>query len=112
MQSSSDHLLVFMTAPDAEMARQIARAALEARCVACANLIPQVESHYWWQGKLDQSNEVLVLFKTLRSHLPKLEEVVLGIHPYDTPELVVADLTEGTKKYLDWVRDSVRRREA
>ena len=66
--------LVLVTAPDMKTARRLARAALDARLVACANLLPKIESHYWWQEKIDSSAEVLVIFKTSKTKLDALEK--------------------------------------
>lgn len=107
MKSAAKFDLVLVTAPDVKTARQLARAALRRRLVACANLIPKLESHYWWRGKLETSAEVLMLFKTTRRHLPALEKLILAQHPYDTPEFIVVPLTSGTPHYLKWLAQSV-----
>jgi periplasmic divalent cation tolerance protein len=95
--------LVLVSAPDMKVARALARAALEERLAACANLIPRVESHYWWREKIESSAEVLILFKTRAGLLRKLERLILARHPYDTPEFVVLELTGGTRRYLAWL---------
>ncbi len=99
-----------MTAPDFRSARQIAKAALEDRLVACANLVRGIESHYWWQGKVQSSAEVLILFKTTKAKLKALEKLILEKHPYDTPEFIVLPITSGNKRYLGWLSASVRQR--
>jgi periplasmic divalent cation tolerance protein len=99
--------LVLVTAPDKKVARHLARAALEERLAACANLAPGIESHYWWQGKIERGAEVLIIFKTTRRRLGALEKLILQNHPYDTPEFVVLPLQAGTERYLDWVAGSV-----
>jgi periplasmic divalent cation tolerance protein len=86
-----------------KVARALARAALEARLAACANLIPRLESHYWWEGKIQSGAEVLILFKTRAGRLRQLERLILARHPYDTPEFVVLELTAGTRRYLAWL---------
>jgi periplasmic divalent cation tolerance protein len=96
--------IVLVTAPDLKTARRLARAALDARLIACANLIPRVESHYRWQGKIERSAEILLVLKTTRKCLAKLEKLVVSVHPYDTPEFVVIDLRGGNRRYLDWLR--------
>ena len=108
MKSANKYRLVLVTAPDLKVARQLARAALEARLVACANLVPKIESHYWWQGKIESGTEVLLLFKTTQPRLLRLEKLILAEHPYDTPEFVVVPLESGTPRYLDWLASSVR----
>jgi periplasmic divalent cation tolerance protein len=99
--------LVLVTAPDLKTARALAKVALAAKLIACANLLPKIESHYWWQGKLESSAEVLIIFKTTRAKLAALEKLVVGEHPYDTPEFITLPLAEGNHKYLDWLAASV-----
>ena len=94
--------IVLVTAPDLKAARKLAQGALKARLIACANLIPKIESHYRWQGKVEQSAEVLMVMKTSERRLAALEKLVLARHPYDTPEFVVLNPVSGTKKYLAW----------
>lgn len=108
MKTAAAFALVLVTTPNLTTARKLARAALEARLVACANLVPRLESHYWWQGKLEQSAEVLLLLKTRRTHLAALEKLILSQHPYDTPEFLALPLSTGTDRYLDWLRASLR----
>lgn|SRR5262245_31684434 len=107
MTSARSFALALVTAPDVRTARALAKAALRARLVACANLIPGLESHYWWQGKIEKGREVLILFKTFRRHLPRLEKLVLAHHPYDTPEFIVLQLSRGSRRYLDWLAANV-----
>jgi len=100
--------VAFVTAPDSKTARTLAHAALKARLVACANLIPGIESHYWWKGKVESSAEVLIIFKTARSKLKMLEKLIVAKHPYDTPEFIVLPIAAGNRRYLDWIADSTR----
>ncbi len=99
--------VVLVTAPDPETARRIARQVLEARLVACVNLVPGVESHYWWQGRLESGQEVLMVMKTTAGRIPALKEAVLSAHPYDTAAFVVLPIESGSERYLDWIRSSV-----
>ncbi len=107
MKRNRQPMVVLVTAPGLRAARKVAKAALRARAAACANLVPGLESHYWWKGALERSAEVLVIFKTTRARLPTLEEVVLEAHPYDTPEFVALPIDTGNARYLGWIRDSV-----
>ena len=99
--------VVLITAPNMNAARKLAQAALKARLIACVNLIPKVESHYWWQGKLEKSAEVLMVLKTKTNRLAALERLIGAKHPYDTPEFLVLPVTHGSKRYLDWLGKSV-----
>lgn len=109
MHRPGDFVCVFVTTPNISLARKIAVAVLSERLVACANLLPKVESHYWWKGQLESSTEVLVLFKTTREKLPELQRCVVKIHPYDTPEFVAVELAHGAEKYLNWISASVEK---
>lgn len=100
--------MVLVTAPDLATARRLALASLRRRAAACTSLVPRIESHYWWCGKVESAKEVLILFKTTRPKLKALEQLVLDKHPYDTPEFVVLPISSGNKRYLDWISASVR----
>jgi periplasmic divalent cation tolerance protein len=100
-------VVVLVTAPDLKTARKLARGALAERLIACANLVPRVESHYVWQGKVEQSAEVLMVMKTTQRRLTELEEFVRANHPYDTAEFLVLPVADGTVKYLAWITASV-----
>ena len=99
----ASYSVVLVTAPDLKMARALAKSALSARLIACANLVPKIESHYRWQGKIESGAEVLLILKTQKSKLAALEKLVLAKHPYDTPEFLVLPVSAGNKKYLDWL---------
>ena len=108
MKSAAKFSLVLVTAPDLKAARSLAKAALQAKLIACANLIPKVESHYWWQGKIETSAEILLVLKAPRTRLAALEKLVLSKHPYETPEFLAVPLGGGNGKYLDWLAASCR----
>src|SRR5208283_4130935 len=103
MKPAAKSAVVLVTAPNLKTARALAKAALQARLIACANLVPKIESHYRWQGKIESGAEVLLILKTTKSKLAALEELILASHPYDTPEFLVLPLTAGSERYLDWL---------
>ena len=109
MSRPGDYCCVFVTAPNLTAARKIAVSALSERLVACANLLPKIESHYWWKGQLESSSEVLVLFKTTKKKLPDLERCVVKNHPYETPEVISVSLDHGSEKYLTWIAHSLEK---
>ena len=100
------HHIVFVTAPGLEVARELSAGILERRLAACANLVPGVESHYWWEGKICNEAEVLMILKTTEVCLADLESYVLEAHPYDTPEFVTWSITAGSEKYLLWLTEN------
>ena len=105
------HYIVFVTTPSLEVARALAKGILSDRLAACANVVPGIESHYWWDGKICQENEVLLILKTPAGSLAELESFVVMHHPYDTPEFVAWAIDKGSQKYLQWVNISTTRSE-
>ena len=107
MKSANSFAIVLVTAPDMKSARALAKAALNAKLIACANLIPKIESHYRWQGKIESAPEALMILKTGKSRLLALEKLILAKHPYETPEFLILPLKAGNQKYLGWLTDSI-----
>ena len=99
--------VALVTTPDLKTARKLAKLALKERLIACANLIPKVESHYWWEGKMEVGAEVLMLLKTTEARLSLLEKLIVAHHPYDTPEFLVLRIHRGNRRYLNWLCQSV-----
>jgi periplasmic divalent cation tolerance protein len=74
---------------------------------ACVNLVSKMESHYYWQGQMEVGNEVMMLIKTSREKVAALEKLILANHPYDTPEFLAVNLSQGNERYLDWLAESL-----
>ena len=97
--------LVFVTAPDRETARSLARGLVEARLAACANLIEGVTSVYRWQGAVEEEAEVLLVIKTTADRVAALERRLADEHPYDVPECVAVEPASVEARYLAWLRE-------
>jgi periplasmic divalent cation tolerance protein len=95
--------VVLVTASGREEADKIAAALLEKRQAACVNVVPGVSSRYWWQGKLDSSEEVLLVIKTRQSLVDALITTVKENHSYTVPEVIALPIIGGSRDYLDWV---------
>jgi periplasmic divalent cation tolerance protein len=103
---ADDVLLVVSTFPDAATARRIGRELVEQRYAACANILPQVESIYWWKEKIENATETLVLFKTSAQRYEAFETTLRRLHPYEVPEIIALTLEGGLPDYLKWVAES------
>jgi periplasmic divalent cation tolerance protein len=108
MTSRTETLVVLATAPDEATAQALARQALEARLVACANLLPGATSMYWWEGRIETAPEWVLVLKTTRAQWPALQQRWTQWHPYDVPELLALDVTDGLAPYLRWVAAEAR----
>ena len=99
--------VVLVTAPDLSTGRKLARAVLKRRLAACVNVLPAIESHYWWEGKIENGREVLLVFKSSAELLNSLERCILQNHPYDTPEFLCLRVDRGNARYLEWLAASL-----
>jgi periplasmic divalent cation tolerance protein len=101
--------IVLTTAANPEEAGRLGRTLVEERLVACATLIPAVESIYRWQGKVETSTETLLLLKTGAGQMPALEARLLELHSYQTPEFLVLPVESGSQPYLEWLQACLRK---
>ncbi len=99
-------LLVLSTFPDVATARRIGRRLVEEKYAACANIVPLVESIYWWEKKMETANEALVLFKTSAVRYAVLENALRQLHPYEVPEIIALPVERGLPDYLRWVSEN------
>ncbi len=96
------------TVADTAEAQKLARTLVEERLVACATLLPAVESIYRWQGAIESAQETVLLLKTSTERLAALETRLHTLHSYQTPEFLVLPVESGSRGYLDWLLESVR----
>ena len=103
----SRYVIGFVTCSSRAEARTLARAVLSKKLAACVNILSGVESHYWWQGKLAQSRECLLMIKTTTNNVKPVTQTIKSHHSYDTPEIIFAPIAAGERRYLQWIRRSV-----
>lgn len=96
-------VVVLCTCPDAASAERIARRLVSERLAACVNRIPGVRSVYRWQGEVRDDVEELLVIKTERARLETLTARIVGLHPYELPEVIALDVVAGHVPYLAWL---------
>ncbi len=102
-----EFIVVYITAGSNEEAEHLARSLVEERLAACVNRIKSVQSVYRWQGKVEQSEEELLVIKTKKSLFRRLEERVRELHSYSVPEVIALPVVKGSPAYLRWLADEV-----
>ena len=106
MSAEAEALSVALTTvPDAETGERIARALVEERLIACANIVPGVTSVYRWEGEVRAEPELLLVMKTRRALLARLSARIVELHPYEVPEVVGLPLVGGLPAYRAWVEE-------
>jgi periplasmic divalent cation tolerance protein len=103
----TDKIVVLVTVGNSENAALLAKNLVERRLAACASLVPGVASWYWWEGRVTEDREVLLVIKTSRVKFAALEKEVLRLHAYAVPEVIALQIVEGSKNYLDWIDESL-----
>jgi periplasmic divalent cation tolerance protein len=104
-----EYIVVYVTAKDRAQGRKIARHLLTKKLVACVNIVNGIESHYRWEGKLEQSKEVLLVIKTSKVLFSKVAQAVKEVHSYQVPEIIALPLVAGEENYLSWLAGETRR---
>src|SRR6185437_5554513 len=99
----TDARIILTTAGSQEEAAKIAHALVERRLAACVNILPQIESVYRWQGKVETAQEWLLLIKTQTEFFERVRDAVKELHSYELPECVMLEVSDGSQKYLDWI---------
>jgi periplasmic divalent cation tolerance protein len=107
MKQTGKVVILVTTGTEAE-ARKIAELLLSKRKAACVNIVPRVDSSFWWQGKLGSARESLLIIKTRASLLPEIIEMVKSVHSYEVPEIIALPIIGGSEDYLKWIDDEVK----
>ncbi|MFH1854154.1 MAG: divalent-cation tolerance protein CutA [Candidatus Omnitrophota bacterium] len=98
------YITIFITAANKKEAKKIACILLEKRLIACANLVKDIESYFWWQGKKEKAKEYLIIAKTRKALLNKIIKAVKPVHSYECPEIIAIPIIGGNRSYMEWIR--------
>ena len=104
----TDKIVVLVNCSTSDEAKNIGKYLVEQRLAACVNIIPMMQSWYWWEDKVTQDNEVLIIIKTSRKKFSKLEKEVVRLHSYAVPEVDALQIVEGSSNYLNWIDSSLQ----
>ena len=100
--------IVFITTSSYQEGEKIAKILVEEKLVACVNIIPNIESIYWWEDRVCEEKEVLLLAKTKSSLFSKIEQKVRELHSYEVPEIIMVSIDKGSAPYLRWIRETLK----
>lgn len=101
-----EYIVIFATTP-IEDGKKIAKHLIEGKTAVCVNVIPKVYSIFWWEGKIEECDEALLVIKTEKTRLDEVINSIKDIHPYEVPEIIAVSIIGGNKKYLDWLTESL-----
>ncbi|XP_072115134.1 protein CutA homolog isoform X2 [Mobula birostris] len=104
---SGTHSAAFVTCPNLEVAKSIARGAVQKKLAACVNIVPQITSVYEWKGNIEEDSEVLLMIKTRTAKVSDLAAYVRSVHPYDVAEVISLPIDQGNPPYMKWLGEVV-----
>ncbi|HXZ30287.1 MAG TPA: divalent-cation tolerance protein CutA [Dehalococcoidia bacterium] len=99
----TDKVVVLITTSSEEEAHKIAELLVNKKKAACVNIVPRVDSLFWWKDKLDSARESLLLVKTKASLFPDIVKLVKRMHSYEVPEIIALPIIDGSEDYLKWL---------
>jgi len=95
-------IVVLVTIPK-DKAKALAEILLKNKMCACVNILGEVESLFWWEGKINIEKESLLFIKTKASLFNKLKKLIKNNHPYTVPEIIALEVDKINKEYSDWL---------
>ena len=108
----TDKIVVLITAGSVRECKKIARKLLDEKLIACANVIPVVQSLYAWKGKIADEKECVMILKSTRELFPALQSEIEKLHSYSVPEIIALPIIDGSQNYLEWLGESVSSKSA
>ena len=101
------YVIAYITARDQEEARRIGETVVREKLAACANIIPSMQSIYWWKGSIEDERESLLMLKTKKALAARLIKRVKELHSYEAPCVDIIPVTDGNKDYFKWIEESL-----
>ena len=102
------YIIVFCTTPSNEISMRIAEECINKKIAACCNILSGITSVYKWQGKVEKSDEELIILKSTEDNFNAIENTIKNIHPYEVPEIISVKINNGNESYLKWIDLSQR----
>lgn len=102
-----NYCIVFITCSEREEAERITHVLLDRQLIACANIVSDVQSFFWWKGAVDNAREILLIVKTKANQFEKICRLVKEHHSYEVPEIIALPILMGSQEYLQWIDESV-----
>ena len=103
------YIVVLITASNKDEAHTIAQALVAQRLAACVNIVEHVSSIFWWEGKVDNAAETLLMVKSKKGKFNRIVKLVKSLHSYEIPEIIALPIVAGQAQYLRWIDESLRR---
>jgi len=101
--------IIYVTAPSEQEAFRLAETAVQDKFAACANVSSKISSIYWWDNVVQSNDEFVIIFKTTKDKYAQLEHMIKKMHSYENPCIIMLDISDGSKEFLNWISSTVNR---
>ena len=108
MDGNTEFVALLITTANAEEAQKISEALLDQRQAASVNIVPKVNSLFWWHGKINSAEENLLIVKTKKPQLNEVIRLVKENHSYEIPQIIALPIVGGSQDYLKWLSEEVK----
>ena len=103
----SDAVVILITVPTRDEAQMISQLLVGERKAACVNIVSQIDSIFWWEGKIDSEKECILVVKTKASLLDEVTKMIKQAHSYEVPEVIAMPIIGGNEDYLKWLNNEI-----
>ncbi|WP_054856629.1 divalent-cation tolerance protein CutA [Vulcanisaeta sp. JCM 16159] len=103
------YVIILVTVPSRDVGAEIARSLINNKLAACVNIIDGLRSIYYWEGRVEEDNEALLIIKSRRDKLNELIRSIRERHPYKVPEIIALPIIGGLDEYLRWIDETLNR---
>lgn len=100
-------IFAYITTKNKSEAKKIGKVLLQEKLAACVNIFDNMSSMYWWEGKIEEANETVLIAKTTKKLFPKLSKKVKSIHSYSVPCILQIPVTDGNPEYINWLKGNL-----
>ena len=103
-----EYIVIFCTVPSKDVGSRIGGALVDKKVAACVNIVPGLTSIYEWKGKVCNDEECLLVIKSRKALFERIKKEILQLHPYELPEIISLQITDGLEQYLSWIAENTK----
>lgn len=104
----SQFIQVYISCTSRSQAKSMVDSLLEDQIIACAQIMPKIESFYRWQGQIERADEYLLIVKSKKDQFAAIKSTVVKLHSYEVPEIIAVPVVDGSTEYLNWINEQIK----